>query len=97
MVFMERDCWYGHILQRRNRRMRHRLVDVKSTIQNSERVDIQTVDSICNRVYFRRWKDRDPYGNEYLKVATEVIDMKQKWSRVLTAVPLWVLPPSSRS
>ncbi len=73
--------------------MKHRLVDVKSTIQNSERVDIQTVDSISNRVYFRRWKDRDPYGNEYLKVAAEVIDMEQKWARVLTAVPLWALPP----
>lgn len=77
--------------------MRHRLVDTKSTIEHAERIDDETVDSVPNRVYFKRWKHRDPYGNEYLKVATEVVDPQKKVARVLTAVPLWVLPLPKRA
>ena len=92
-VSLEKDCWHGHILREHRHHMKRRLLDTKTTVEKPDRVDRFTTGARENRVYFKRWKDRDPSGNEYLKVPTEVINPKEKVARVLTAHPLWILPP----
>jgi hypothetical protein len=91
-VALERDCWYGHILKGHRKQMIHRLHDVKTTIERSDRVDRFFTGGTQNRVYFKRWEGRDRWGNDYLKVAAEVIDPVSKIVRVLTAYPVRALP-----
>ena len=92
-VVLETSCWYGHILRYHRSRMRHRMTDIKSTVEKSERIDKFTTGTVDNRVYWKAWEDRDPAGNRYLKVPTEVVDKEQKLCRVLTAHPVAFLPP----
>ncbi len=92
-VSLEKDCWYGHILKRHMKQMSHRLSDVKSTIAYPDKVHEKLVNNVKNRVYFKHWKDRDPLGQEVLKVPTEEI-VKGKVARVLTAHPLPFFPKS---
>ena len=74
-------------------RMRHRLMDVRYTVEQADRIDKFTTGAIDNRVYWKAWDGRDPAGNRYLKVPTEVVDKEQKICRVLTAHPEAFLPP----
>ena len=90
-VALEARCWYGHILIRHKKQMGHRLMDIKLTIEKPDRIDDFNSANNRNRVYFKRWKDRDPFGQEYLKVPTEMVTAKSY--RVLTAHPLAILPP----
>ncbi len=71
--------------------MSHRLHDIKSTIECPDQVYEKVVNSIKNKVYFKHWKDRDPLGQEFLKVPTEEV-VKGKVARVLTAHPVPFLP-----
>ena len=87
-VHLEKKCWHGHILKRHREQMKHRLYDIKSTIEVPDYIDERVENGVHNRVYFKHWKDRDRLGQAYLKVPTEVVF--DKTSRVLTAhaVPL---------
>ena len=69
--------------------MLHRLYDIKSTLENPDDIDDRVENGVRNRVYFKQWKERDPYGQPYLKVATEVV--AGQVSRVLTAHPVPVM------
>ena len=89
-VFLEKDCWYGHILKRHQKQMAHRLYDIKSTIENPDDVVVKVENGVQNRVYFKRWRHRDPYGQEYLKVPTEVVG--DRTARILTAHPVATIP-----
>lgn len=94
-VVLENACWYGHVL-REHPDMGHRQMDTKSTIEHPDRVDSYLDCDPPNRVYFKEWEGRDPYGNKYLKVPTEVINPDKKLSRVLTAHPIAFMPPSPK-
>ncbi len=71
--------------------MSHRLSDIKSTIEHPDHVNHKLVNNVKNRVYFKHWKDRDPLGQEFLKVPTEEV-VKGKTVRILTAHPVPFLP-----
>lgn len=70
----------------------HRLNDIKVTIEHADRIDRFFMGSVQNRVYLKKREGRDRWGNDYLKVATEVIDPTEKVARVLTAYPIRALP-----
>ena len=89
-VILEKRCWYGHILIYHNQQMSHRLHDIKATIEYADRIDESLEDGIKNRVYYKRWHDRDRFGNPFLLVATEVLE--NNMARVLSAYPLFTLP-----
>ena len=91
-VALEKDCWYGHILKFHKKQMSHRLFDIKTTIEQPDRVDGYFVNGVRNRVYFKHWKGRDPLGQEYLKVPTQIVDESGLIFRVLTAHPIPLLP-----
>ena len=93
VIALEKECWYGHILREHKRQMSHRLHDIKTTIEDPDRVDDYFVKGIRNRVYFKHWKGRDPNGQEYLKVLTQIVDEAGLVFRVLTAHPMFMLPP----
>ena len=93
VVALEKECWYGHILKEHKQQMSHRLHDIKTTIEAPDRVDDYFVKGIRNRVYFKHWKGRDPFGQEYLKVPTQIVDDAELVFRVLTAHPMFMLPP----
>lgn len=93
-VALEKDCWYGHVLRGHRRQMMHRLDDVKTTIEQADRIDRFFTGSVQNRVYLKKWEGRDRWGNDYLKIAAEVIDPMSKVARVLTAYPVDALPRS---
>ena len=92
-VALEKDCWYGHILHGHRKQMQSRLHDIQLTIERADRIDSYLAETLQNRVYWKRWHDQDSYGNEFMKVATEMIDAKEKLARVLTAYPMDLLPP----
>ena len=69
--------------------MLHRLYDIKTTIEKPDDLEDRVEYGVRNRVYYKHWKDRDPFGQPYLKVATEVVG--DKISRVLTAHPTPVI------
>ena len=89
-VALEKECWYGHILIHHKRQMQHRLLDIKSTIEHPDRIDQNFEKGVKNRVYFKKWQNRDPFGNHYLLVATEIVE--NNVARVLSAYPLFALP-----
>lgn len=93
-VYMEKECWYGHILKNHKKQMIHRLYDIKSTIEQPDYVDDRLENGVRNRVYFKKWSGRDPYGQQFLKVPTQIV--ADKISRVLTAHPTPVVLLSSR-
>ena len=95
-VALEKECWYGPILREHKRQMNHRLHDIKTTIEKPDRVDDYFVKRIRNSVYFKRWKGIDPFGQEYLKVPSQIVGEGDPVFRVLTAHPMFMLPPKQR-
>ena len=49
-VVLEKECWYGHILIYHNHQMMYRLHDIKTTIEDADRIDESTEEGIKNSV-----------------------------------------------